>query len=131
MFKKKIFIAGHQGMVGSAIMRQLKKQDIEIITKTRKELNLLNHQDVHNFFKNKKIDEIYLAAAKVGGIYANNTYPADFIYQNLMIQNNVIHSAFLNGVKKIIIFRIKLHLPKKCQSTYERGRIVNWEIRAN
>ena len=91
MSKPKIFIAGHQGMVGSSLLRQLKNHEVEIITKDRKELDLLNQQDVQNFFKDKNIDQIYLAAAKVGGIYANNTYPADFIYQNLMIQNNVIH----------------------------------------
>ena len=128
MFKKKIFIAGHQGMVGSAIMRQLKKQDIEIITKTRKELNLLNHQDVHNFFKNKKIDEIYLAAAKVGGIYANNTYPADFIYQNLMIQNNVIHSAFLNGVKKLLFLGSSCIYPKNCKQPIKENYLLTGKL---
>ena len=128
MFKKKIFIAGHQGMVGSAIMRQLKKQDIEIITKTRKELNLLNHQDVHNFFKNKKIDEIYLAAAKVGGIYANNTYPADFIYQNLMIQNNVIHSAFLSGVKKLLFLGSSCIYPKNANQPMREEELLTGKL---
>ena len=98
MSDPKIFVAGHKGMVGSSLARLLKKEDVEIITKDKNDLNLLNQENVKNFFKNEKIDQVYLAAAKVGGIYANNTYPADFIYQNLMIQNNVIHNAFLNGV---------------------------------
>ena len=100
MSKLKIFIAGHKGMVGSSLARLLKNQDAEIVTKDKNELNLLNQENVKNFFENEKIDQVYLAAAKVGGIHANNTYPAEFIYQNLMIQNNVIHNAFLNGVKK-------------------------------
>ena len=98
----KIFVAGHKGMVGSSLVRLLKKEDVEIITKDKNDLNLLNQENVKNFFKNEKIDQVYLAAAKVGGIYANNTYPADFIYQSLMIQNNVLHNAFLNGVKKLL-----------------------------
>ena len=89
MTSPKIFIAGHNGMVGSALIRHLKKQEVEIITKDKRELDLLNQDNVQIFFKNEKIDQVYLAAAKVGGIHANNTYPADFIYQNLMIQTNV------------------------------------------
>ena len=88
---KKIFIAGHKGMVGSALVRLLKRKKVKIITKEKKELNLLDQKKVQAFFKNNKIDQVYLAAAKVGGIYANSTYPAEFIYENLMIQNNVIH----------------------------------------
>ena len=83
MDKPRIFIAGHKGMVGSALLRFLKDQETEIITKDRLELDLLNKDNVENFFKNEKIDQVYLAAAKVGGIYANNSYPADFIYENL------------------------------------------------
>ena len=102
MSKQKIFVAGHNGMVGSSLVRLLKNKDVEILTRDRTELDLLNQEKVQNFFKNEKIDQVYLAAAKVGGIHANNTYPADFIYQNLMIQNNVIHNAFLSGVKKLL-----------------------------
>ena len=100
---KKIFIAGHRGMVGSAICRQLKKQsDIEIITRTRDDLDLCDQSAVHEFMKSEKPDEVILAAAKVGGIHANNTYPADFIYENLMIECNIIHQAFQAGVKKLL-----------------------------
>ena len=99
MSKPKIFIAGHKGMVGSALIRLLKRRKVQIITKEKKQLNLLNQKKVQTFFKNNKIDQVYLAAARVGGINANNTYPAEFIYENLMIQNNIIHSAFLSELK--------------------------------
>ena len=112
MAKPKIFVAGHKGMVGSAITRLLKNQDVEIITKDRTELDLLNQGSVQKFFEHKKIDQVYLAAAKVGGIHANSSYPADFIYENLMIQTNVIHSAFLNGVKKLLFLGSSCIYPK-------------------
>jgi len=112
MAKHRIFVAGHKGMVGSAIVRLLKNQDVEIITKDRTELDLLNQGSVQKFFEHEKIDQVYLAAAKVGGIYANNTYPADFIYENLMVQTNVIHSAFLNGIKKILFLGSSCIYPK-------------------
>ena len=112
MAKPKIFVAGHKGMVGSAIVRLLKNQDIEIITKDRIELDLLNQGSVQKFFEHKKIDQVYLAAAKVGGIHANNSYPADFIYENLIVQTNIIHSAFLNGVKKLLFLGSSCIYPK-------------------
>jgi len=112
MAKHRIFVAGHKGMVGSAITRLLKNQDVEIIAKDRSELDLLNQQDVQDFFKNEKIDQVYLAAAKVGGSHANNIYPADFIYENLMVQTNVIHSAFVNGVKKLLFLGSSCIYPK-------------------
>ena len=100
---KKIFVAGHRGMVGGAICRQLqKKSDVEIITRTRDELDLSAQQAVHEFMQAEKFDEVILAAAKVGGIHANNTYPAEFIYQNLQIQNNIIHAAHLNDVNRLL-----------------------------
>lgn len=103
MTSKRIYVAGHRGMVGSAIVRALKKQaDVEIVTRTHAELDLTDQGQVRSFFENEKIDEVYLAAAKVGGIHANNTYPADFIYQNLMIEANVIHSAWKTGVPKLL-----------------------------
>jgi GDP-L-fucose synthase len=112
MAKPKIFVAGNKGMVGSAIVRLLKDQDVEIITKDRTELDLLNQGSVQNFFEHEKIDQVYLAAAKVGGIHANNSYPAEFIYENLMVQTNVIHSAFLNGVKKLLFLGSSCIYPK-------------------
>ncbi|MDQ9169896.1 GDP-L-fucose synthase [Oxalobacteraceae bacterium R-40] len=99
----KIFVAGHRGMVGSAIVRCLQAKDYRnVITRTHSELDLTCQQAVREFFKNEKIDEVYLAAAKVGGIYANNTYPAEFIYQNLMIEANVIHEAYSAGVGRVL-----------------------------
>ena len=99
----KIYVAGHLGMVGSAILRKLQSQGgNKILTRTRSELDLCDQSAVAKFFKTEKPDQVYLAAAKVGGIFANNTYPAEFIYQNLMVECNVIHQAFLSGVKKIL-----------------------------
>ncbi len=112
MSKSRIFIAGHKGMVGSALFRLLKNYDVEIITKDREQINLLKQDEVNNFFRHGKIDQVYLAAAKVGGIYANNVYPAEFIYENLMIQSNVIHSAFLGGVKKLLFLGSSCIYPK-------------------
>ena len=128
MSKTKIFIAGHKGMVGSALVSLLKTQDIEIITKDRKELDLLNHQDVQNFFENEKIDQVYLAAAKVGGIHANNTYPADFIYKNLVIQNNVIHNAFLSGVKKLLFLGSSCIYPKDASQPIREKELLTGKL---
>ena len=128
MLKLKVFLAGHKGMVGSSLVRQLKHYDVEIITKDRKELDLLNQRDVENFFKDEKIDQIYLAAAKVGGIYANNTYPADFIYQNLMIQNNVIHSAFLSGVKKLLFLGSSCIYPKNANQPIKEIELLSGKL---
>src|SRR6056300_1480240 len=110
--KLNIFIAGHNGMVGSSLVRHLKNKNVKLITRERRELDLLNQQDVQKFFKNQKIDQVYLAAAKVGGIYANNTFPADFIYQNTQVQVNVINSAFENGVKKLLFLGSSCIYPK-------------------
>ena len=99
----KIYVAGHRGMVGSAIVRALHSKGFtQILTRTHQELDLCNQAAVAEFFASEKPDQVYLAAAKVGGIYANNTFPAEFIYQNLMIQSNVIHQAFLSDVKKLL-----------------------------
>ena len=100
---KRIFVAGHKGMVGSALVRQLSKDpNNEIVTRTRAELDLSNQQGVAELFANEKIDEVYLGAAKVGGIHANNTYPAEFIYDNLMVECNVVHQAWQHGVQKLL-----------------------------
>lgn len=101
-YKKKIFVAGHNGMVGSSIIRNLDPQKNTILTKSRKELDLSNQSDVRSFLNDVNPDQIYIAAAKVGGIYANNEYPAEFIYNNLMIACNLIHEAYRAGVKKIL-----------------------------
>jgi len=124
MAKQRIFVAGHKGMVGSAIVRLLKSQNVEILTKDRTELDLLDQQDVQNFFKNEKIDQVYLAAAKVGGIHANNSYPADFIYENLMIQANVIHGAFLKGVKKLLFLGSSCIYPKHANQPIKEQELL-------
>jgi len=112
-FNSTIFVAGHRGMVGSAIVRKLKELGYKnLILKTSSELDLTNQTSVTDFFKAHTIDYVFLAAAKVGGIQANNDYPADFIYQNLMIQNNVIHHAYLNGVKKLLFLGSSCIYPK-------------------
>ena len=99
-------------MVGSSIYSQLNSKDYKIITASRSDLDLTNQNDVINFFNKNKFDQVYLAAAKVGGIHANNTYPADFIYENLMIQNNVIYSSFRSGVKKLLFLGSSCIYPK-------------------
>lgn len=109
----KIFVAGSNGMVGSAIIRSLEQNGFtNIITKSSKELDLRNQQEVFTFFKTEKPKYVFLAAAKVGGIHANNTYPADFIYDNMMIQNNVIHAAHLNKVEKLLFLGSSCIYPK-------------------
>lgn len=124
----KIFVAGHKGMVGSALIRSLKKKNVEIIIKDRKELNLLNQKDVQNFFKNQKIDQVYLAAAKVGGINANNIYPAEFIFENLMIQANTIHSAFLSGVKKLLFLGSSCVYPKNASQPMREEELLTGKL---
>jgi len=109
----KIYIAGHRGMVGSSILRALKAKGYSnFILKTSAELDLRNQQAVSDFFAHEKPDYVFLAAAKVGGIVANNTYRADFIYENMMIQSNVIHQAYLNGVKKLLFLGSSCIYPK-------------------
>jgi GDP-L-fucose synthase len=128
MAKHRIFVAGHKGMVGSALVRLLQIQNVELIIKDRKELDLLKQQDVQDFFKHTKIDQVYLAAAKVGGIHANSTYPADFIYENLMVQTNVIHSAFLNGVKKLLFLGSSCIYPKNSNQPMKEDELLNGKL---
>jgi len=110
---QKIYVAGHQGMVGSSIVRTLKDEGYSnIIGRTHKELDLTNQAAVYQFFKEEKPDQVYLAAAKVGGIHANHTYPAEFIYSNLMIEANVIHAAYISGVKKLLFLGSSCIYPK-------------------
>jgi len=110
---QKIYVAGHRGMVGSGIVRNLQSQGFNnIVTRTHAELDLTNQAAVNAFFAQEKPDQVYLAAAKVGGIHANNTYPAEFIYENLMMQNNVIHQAFISGVKRLLFLGSSCIYPK-------------------
>lgn len=112
----KIFVAGHRGMVGSAIVRTLLAQGVthdQIITKTSAELDLRDQPAVNSFFAQERPDEVYLAAAKVGGIHANNSYPADFIYDNLMVQTNVVHAAHTHGVEKLLFLGSSCIYPRQ------------------
>lgn len=110
---QKIYVAGHRGMVGSAIVRNLQAQGYtNIVTRTHAELDLTNQAAVQAFFEKEKLDQVYLAAAKVGGIHANNTFPAEFIYDNLMVQNNVIHQAFKSGIKRLLFLGSSCIYPK-------------------
>ena len=109
----KIYIAGHRGMVGSAIFRKLESEGFSnFITRTSSQLDLRNQQQAANFFEQEKPDYVFLAAAKVGGIVANNSYRAEFLYDNLQIQNNVIHNSYLNGVKKLMFLGSSCIYPK-------------------
>ena len=125
----KVFVAGHRGMVGSAIKRALSnKSNIEIITATKDALDLTNQQEVMSFFKNNEIDQVYLAAAKVGGIYANSTYPADFIYINLMIQNNIINSAYKTGIKKLLFLGSSCIYPKESEQPIKEDFLLSGKL---
>lgn len=123
--KKRVFVAGHQGMVGSAIVRALEKAgNAEIITRTRSELDLLDQAAVFRFFNQNAVDEVYLAAAKVGGIWANNTYPAEFIYQNLIIEANIIHGAFQAGVRKLLFLGSSCIYPKLAEQPIAESSLL-------
>jgi GDP-L-fucose synthase len=112
----KIYVAGHRGMVGSAIVRELKKRGYNnIVTRSHDQLDLTNQLHVQSFFQTEMPDQVYLAAAKVGGIYANNTFPAEFIYQNLMIEANIIHQAFAHGIKKLLFLGSSCIYPRLAQ----------------
>ena len=113
MTQARIYVAGHRGMVGSAIVRALRQRgQTDIITRTRAELDLTDQIAVRDFFQAEKPDQVYMAAAKVGGIHANNTYPAEFIYENLMVQSNVIHQAWRAGVRKLLFLGSSCIYPK-------------------
>lgn len=112
-YMKTVFVAGHRGMVGAAIVKQLQqRKSINVITRNRAELDLTSQHAVSAFFAENNIEEVYLAAAKVGGIYANNTYPAEFIYENLMIEANIIHAAHSNDVQKLLFLGSSCIYPK-------------------
>ena len=125
----KIYVAGHNGMVGSAIVRKLKKEGYEnIITRSSKELDLRSQVDVSEFFQTEKPDYVFLAAAKVGGILANNTYRADFLYENLMIQNNVIHSSYENDVTKLMFLGSSCIYPKLAPQPLKEDYLLTGEL---
>ena len=123
--KDKIYLAGHQGLVGSAIFRMLDDQGFRsIIVRTHKELDLTSQEEVNIFFQKERPDYVILAAAKVGGIFANNKYPADFIYQNLMIQSNVIHASFLSNVKRLLFLGSTCIYPKEVEQPMKEGALL-------
>ena len=125
MSKQRIFIAGHRGMVGSAIRRQLEQRgDVELVLRTRDELNLLDSRAVHHFFASERIDPVYLAAAKVGGIVANNTYPANFICKFMMIESNIIHAAHQNDVNKLLFLGSSCIYPKLAKQPMAESELL-------
>jgi len=131
MTKQKIYIAGHKGMVGSSIYRQLLLQGIEpgeIVSRTHAELDLTNQLAVRQFFEAEKPTHVYMAAAKVGGIHANNTYPADFIYNNLIVQANVIDAAFHNGVKKLLFLGSSCIYPRLAEQPMREDSLLTGQL---
>ena len=122
----KIYIAGHRGLVGSAVLRNLESKGFNnLLTKNHKDLDLTNQTKVKNFFDKEKPDYVILAAAKVGGIYANNTYPADFIYQNTMIETNIIHSAYENKVKRLLFLGSTCIYPKEIEQPMREDALLS------
>jgi GDP-L-fucose synthase len=127
--ESKIYIAGHNGLVGSAIKRNLEKQGFEnLIYKTREELDLMDENAVQSFFEKEKPEYVFLAAAKVGGIIANRDYPADFIYQNLKIQNNIIFQAYKNKVKKLLFLGSSCIYPRECSQPIKEEYLLTGEL---
>lgn len=126
---QKIYVAGHRGMVGSAIVRELVKKGYQnIVTRTHSELDLTNQLAVQSFFDQERPDQVYLAAAKVGGIHANNTFPAEFIYQNLMMEANVIHQAFTHGVKKLLFLGSSCIYPKLAPQPMSEAALLTGKL---
>lgn len=124
----KIFVAGHNGMVGSAIVRKLKSLEVNddhIITKNRNELDLTNQQSVNSFFNSESISFVFLAAAKVGGIIANNSMPAEFIYQNILIQSNIINAAYKKNIKRLIFLGSSCIYPKNAEQPIKEEEFLN------
>ncbi|MCU7794243.1 GDP-L-fucose synthase [Aeromonas caviae] len=129
--KQRIFVAGHRGMVGSAICRQLSKRaDVELVVRSRSELDLTSQQAVTAFFQHERIEQVYLAAAKVGGIHANNSYPAEFIFENLMMECNIIHGAHLGGVQKLLFLGSSCIYPKLAQQPMTEAALLTGTLEA-
>ena len=127
--QSKIYIAGHRGLVGSALVRKFQELGYDnLILKTRSELNLLNQQEVADFFAVEKPEYVFLAAAKVGGIGANSTYPADFVYENIMIQTNIIHSAYKNNTKKLLFLGSSCIYPKMAEQPIKEESLLTGEL---
>jgi GDP-L-fucose synthase len=127
----KIYVAGHRGMVGSAIVRQLQAKGFNnLVMRTHAELDLTNQQAVAGFFQKEKPEQVYLAAAKVGGIHANNTYPAEFIYQNLMMKANVVHQAFQVGVKRLLFLGSSCIYPKMAPQPMAEDALLTGKLEA-
>ncbi|WP_322048485.1 GDP-L-fucose synthase [Paraburkholderia sp. J67] len=127
--RKRVYVAGHRGMVGAAIVRILAlRPDIELVIRTHAELDLTSQEAVRAFFRDESIDEVYLAAAKVGGIYANDHYPADFIYQNLMIEANVIHEAWRAGVQRLLFLGSSCIYPKFAEQPIDEDALLSGKL---
>ena len=128
-FQAKIYIAGHKGLVGSAIVRKLKESGFDnLITKTHSQLDLIKQNSVQNFFKKHKPEYVIIAAAKVGGIIANNNYPAEFIYKNLMIQANIINAAYQNKVKRLLFLGSSCIYPKNSKQPINEQAILTGKL---
>ncbi len=129
--KLKIYVAGHRGMIGSAIVRKLESLGCNnILTRVHDELDLINQTQVKNFFETEKPDQVYLCAAKVGGIHANNTFPAEFIYDNLMIESNVIHNAWKVGVNKLLFLGSSCIYPKLPDQIIKENAMLSGQVEA-
>ena len=129
MKTQRIFVAGHRGMVGAAIVRQLAQRDnVELVLRTRDQLNLLDAGAVQAFFATEHLDQVYLAAAKVGGIVANNTYPADFIYENMMIESNIIHAAHLHNVNKLLFLGSSCIYPQLAAQPMAENELLQGQL---
>ena len=131
MTMQRIFVAGHRGMVGSAIVRQLEQRgDVDLVLRSRDELNLLDSREVNDFFARENITQVYLAAAKVGGIVANNTFPADFIYENMMIESNIIHAAHTHNVNKLLFLGSSCIYPKMANQPMHESELLQGTLEA-